>query len=114
MSTLATTLTTWEEFLDLPSPEDGSRHELHDGEVVVVPPPRSIHVRIQNRLLRWLISHAAGAGVADKEFPYRPASNLQHWVADVAYIPIEDWRVIGAEPYPIYSPPLIAEVLSPS
>ena len=114
MSTLATALTTWEEFLDLPNPEDGSRYELHDGEVVVVPPPRHPHVRIQNRLLRWFITHAAGAGLADKEFPYRPVANLQHWVADVAYIPIDDWRTIGIEQYPIYAPPLIVEVLSTS
>ena len=41
MSKIGTALTTWEEFLELPdSDENGElRYELHDGEVVLVPPP---------------------------------------------------------------------------
>ncbi len=38
-------LTAWEDFLQLPDPEEEvSHYELHDGEVVLVPHPRPIHV----------------------------------------------------------------------
>lgn len=39
---------------------------------------------------------------------------MQFWVADVAYIPQADWDALPPNDYPIYSPPLIVEVLSPS
>lgn len=48
------------------------------------------------------------------EFPYRPVPNLQFWFADVAYIPRFDWDALPPDNYPIYAPPLIVEVLSPS
>ena len=40
--------------------------------------------------------------------------NLQYWVADVAYIPQADWDDLPPNDYPVYAPPLIVEVLSPS
>jgi Uma2 family endonuclease len=114
MSTVASSLTTWEEFVELPDPEDAVRYELHDGEVVTVPTPKPIHVYIQNLLMRWLNTLAQGRGYAADEFPYRPATNLQYWYADVAYLPNEDWRAMKTTEYFVYSPPLIIEVLSPS
>jgi Uma2 family endonuclease len=40
MSSLAHSPVTWQDFLRLPErPETGQRYELHDGEVIVVPPP---------------------------------------------------------------------------
>ena len=114
MSTAGTALTTWEEFLHLPDPADGALLELRDGEVVRVPPPRAIHVYIQSVLTEWLTLKAQGQGRATNEFPYRPAANLQFWRADVAYLPAEDWPAMYAKDYPVYSPPLIVEVLSPS
>ena len=48
------------------------------------------------------------------EFPYRPVRNLQFWFADVAYIPQRDWEALPPDEYPVYAPPLIVEVLSPS
>ncbi|HEY3936553.1 MAG TPA: Uma2 family endonuclease [Bryobacteraceae bacterium] len=114
MSTVGTVLATWQEFLRLPDEEDGIHQELHDGEVVLVPSPRAIHVYIQSLLVRWLTNAAAGRGWADKEFPYRPAANLQFRYADIAYVPAEDWKAMRGNDYPIYAPPLIIEVLSPS
>src|SRR5258708_1842743 len=114
MSTVGVALTTWEEFVELPDPEDGARYELHDGEVVVVPPPKPVHVWIQHLLVRWFHSQAQGRGYAASEFPYRPTTNLQFWYADVAYLPIEDWRAMQTNEYLVYSPPLVIEVLSPS
>jgi Uma2 family endonuclease len=114
MSTVGTALTTWEEFLQLPDGEDGTHYELHDGEVIVVPPPKPIHVYIQSLLVEWLTTAAEGRGRAAQEFPYRPAINLQFWYADVAYLPHEDWEAMRSQNYPVYAPPLIIEVLSPS
>ena len=107
-------LTTWLEFAVLPDADHGSRHELHDGEIVAVPPPRPVHVYIQSLLVQWLTNAANGRGRAAQEFPYRPAINLQFWYADVAYIRNEDWGAMRANDYPVYSPELIIEVLSPS
>jgi len=114
MSTFGTPLTTWEEFLQLPDEEDATHHELHDGEVVVVSLPRPLDVYMQSLLVQWLTSAAQGMGGAHAEFPYRPATNLQFWHADVAYLPNEDWRAMRTNEYPVYAPPLVIEVLSPS
>jgi Uma2 family endonuclease len=40
--------------------------------------------------------------------------NSQYWFADVAYIHKADWDALPPNEYPIYAPPLIIEVLSPS
>jgi Uma2 family endonuclease len=114
MSTIGAALTTWEEFVELPDPEDAVHYELHDGEVVVVPAPKPLHVYIQHLLTEWLTAHAQGRGSGDKEFPYRPVTNLQYWYADVAYVPKEDWRAMRTTEYVVYAPPLVIEVLSPS
>src|SRR5262245_23531559 len=102
MSTASATLTTWEEFLLLPDEEEyekGNHLELHDGEVVVVPPPRSIHQVVQGILAEWFTNASKGAGRAVCEFFYRPAANLQFWRADVAYLPKEDWQALRRDDY---------------
>jgi Uma2 family endonuclease len=115
MSSLAQSFVTWAEFLRLPErPEAGKRYELHDGEVVLVPPARPLHIKLQKRIERLLELLAGDRGVVATEFPYRPAPNLQYWFADVAYIPKADWDALPPDEYPIYAPPLVVEVLSPS
>jgi Uma2 family endonuclease len=55
MSSLAPSFVTWAEFLGLPErPEVGKRYELHDGEVVLVPPARPLHIKLQKRVERLL------------------------------------------------------------
>ena len=111
---MSTAFTTWEEFVELPDPEDGSRYELHDGEVVLVPPAKPIHVLIRHRLKTCLNIQANGRGDAATRFPYRPSANMQYWQADVAYLTKEDWRAMDTDEYILYAPPLVIEVLSPS
>jgi Uma2 family endonuclease len=113
MSTVGKALVTWEQFLVLPDPEPGFHLELHGGEVVLVAPPRPLHIFVQVLLVKWLTAAAQGHGRAAQAFPYRPAANLQFWHADVAYVPKQDWRGMRGDDYPIYAPPLIVEVLSP-
>jgi Uma2 family endonuclease len=115
MSSLTHPITGWAEFLRLPErPEAGIRYELHDGEVVVVPPPRPWHLKLQTRIERLLQALAKNGGVVTTEWPYRPAPNLQYWVADIAYVPQSDWDALPQDDWPVYAPPLIVEVLSPS
>jgi Uma2 family endonuclease len=114
MSTIAAALKTWEEFLTLPDPPEGSHLELRDGEVVCVPAPAPRHYRAQSKLSKWLTVRAGERGQGVTEFPYRPAANLQFWHADVAYVPDEVVEAMNSNTYPIYAPPLVVEVLSPS
>ncbi|HUI53574.1 MAG TPA: Uma2 family endonuclease [Bryobacteraceae bacterium] len=115
MSSLAHSLVTWAEFLRLPErPETGKRYELHDGEVVLVPPARPLHIKLQKRIERLLEAAAGGRGVVAVEFPYRPVPNLQYWFADVAFVLQADWDALPPNEYPVYAPALIVEVLSPS
>ena len=79
-----------------------------------MPPARPLHIKLQKRIERLLENIAGERGVVTIEFPYRPVPNLQYWFADVAYIPQADWDALPPDEYPIYAPPLIVEVLSPS
>ena len=38
---------------------------------------------------------------------------MQYWFPNVAYVPQSDWDALPHDEYPIYSPALIVEVLSP-
>jgi Uma2 family endonuclease len=115
MSSLAHKLASWSEFQELPErPENGMRYELHDGQVIVVPPPRPVHRKVQKRIERLLEAGASRLGVVETESPYRPAPNLQYWVADIAFIDQADWDAMPPNDFPVYAPVLIVEVLSPS
>lgn len=69
---------------------------------------------VQGLLGKWFTETAQGQSHPMTGFFYRPAANLQFWRADVAYLPKEDWQALRRDDYLVYSPPLIAEVLSPS
>jgi Uma2 family endonuclease len=77
-------------------------------------PAPPLHIKLQKRIERLLEALAGERGVVTTEFPYRAVVNLQYWFADVAYVPKPDWDALPPDDYPIYSPPLIMEVLSPS
>jgi Uma2 family endonuclease len=115
MSSVAHSFVTWADFLQLPErAETGQRYELHDGEVILVPPAKPLHVKLQKRIEQLLESLAGERCVVTIEFPYRPVVNLQYWVADVACILRADWDALPPDEYPVYAPALVVEVLSPS
>jgi Uma2 family endonuclease len=77
MSSLAHSPVTWRDFLRWPErPEAGKRYELHDGQVVIVPAARPLHIKIQKRIEQLLEASAGDLGVVTIEFPYRPVQNL--------------------------------------
>jgi Uma2 family endonuclease len=87
---------------------------LHFGEVAVVPVPDPACFRLHGSLSRWINEKARGRGRAATQFPYRPFPELHFWTADIAYAPLADWERIDSDEWPVYSPPFIVEVLSPS
>ncbi len=57
----AKTLLSFEEFMALP--DDGNRHELNQGELVVVPPPHSEHNVILDNIKVILTDYVRGKGI---------------------------------------------------
>lgn len=113
MGTVSTTLTTFEDFIKNPGlqNEDGSRSELHDGEVVAAPPKPGVG-SIATKLVTLINKLGKGKWIASSEFSYRPASNLQYWVAGVGLIPRKALNLMAADAHTVYAPPLIVEILT--
>jgi Uma2 family endonuclease len=108
-----TALLSVEEFLKLPEPREG-HIELHHGEVLVVPPPKRGHQRIQDRITMLLKRQAGNTGVVQMEMAFRPAPEHEVWQADVACVSVERDAATGDDEYLMGSPELVVEVLSPS
>jgi Uma2 family endonuclease len=99
------------EFLKLPDPKAGSL-ELHHGEVVIVPPPKWRHQKLQERIAATLRLHLNHSGTVMVEMGFQPAPEFEMWKADVGYIRME--REAEVEDYLQGAPDLVVEVLSPS
>jgi Uma2 family endonuclease len=57
------TILSLEEFERLP--DNGMRHELNKGELVEMPPPKSGHTRLANKIARILDGHAEPRGLGE-------------------------------------------------
>lgn len=108
-------LMTVAEFSRLPEAAGGMRQELHQGEPFELAPIKKIHTFLQKRLVKLLEPvldpHVYGA---DKEFPFRPESEHEVWIADVAVFSIEDWGRTPDDDYYHGVPVIVIEVPSPS
>jgi Uma2 family endonuclease len=93
---------------------DSVRYELRHGELVSWPPAKFGHMTIQETLRRLLDQAAAGAGTVFVEFGFRPKSEREYRVADVAYATKEHLARTNPQGYFEGSPELVIEVLSPS
>jgi hypothetical protein len=88
------TLITVAEFEKLP--DDGNLHELDEGELIVMPPPRPRHGRVQ-RAVAVLLDKAtrdAGSGIVLTECGFRLAPDVVQ-APDVAFIREERQAEIG-------------------
>ena len=112
MSTAAA-LTTVGEFLTLPEPTAG-HYELHHGEVILMPPPKWRHTRIQKQIEKLLQQAIGDRGVVIMEMPFQPSPEYEIWRADVAVLRLERTKCIGGDEYLQGAPDLVVEVLSPS
>ena len=95
------------------------RQELHHGEVIELPPVKKIHTRLQKLLVDSLELALRKSGkdkqyAVDKEFPFRPASEYEVWIADVAVFSRSLWEQTPDDDYFQGVPELVVEVLSPS
>lgn len=104
---------TREEVLALP--DDGNRHELVDGELLVTPSPRVLHqvavLALYNRVHPYVRAHRLGwTGLAPSDLDLESGQSVQ---PDLFVVPLRDGRVPHEWPE-VGIPLLIAEVLSPS
>src|SRR5258708_228855 len=113
MAATQTKLMTFAEFEKLPAPT-GGRHELRNGEVALVAPPKHRHHLIQRRLLHLLGDAVGAAGEVSFEFGYRPLPEYHYWIADVVFVSRQRWDNIPRDGYFSGVPELVVEVLSPS
>ncbi len=77
------TLLTVAEFERLP--DDGMRHELDEGELVTMPPPKFRHSRTASRILKQLFKAAGGEVLAEAGFVLKRGPDIVRQ-PDVAYI----------------------------
>jgi Uma2 family endonuclease len=107
----ARTLITVAEFEKLP--DDGNLHELDEGELIVTPPPRPRHGRIQ-RIVALALDQAAkqAGGEVLIETGFRLASDVVQ-APDVAFIRAEKQGQIDWDRYCEFGPDLAVEILSP-
>lgn len=106
----STGLTTVAEFENLPE----GRHELRHGEVVTVPPPRSLQNHTQKRLVLALDARIGHLGYVNSEIAFRPVPEFEVWAADVAFISELRDRETPEDGWLSGAPDLVIEVLSPS
>jgi Uma2 family endonuclease len=95
-------------------PDDGNLHELDEGELIVMPPPRPRHGRVQ-RAVAVALDQAvrkAGSGMVLTECGFRLAPDVVQ-APDVAFIREERQAEIAWDCYCEFGPDLAVEILSP-
>jgi Uma2 family endonuclease len=107
-----TELMTFAEFEKLADPAAG-HYELHHGELVLMPPRKKTHVKVQRKLFRLLLPFLDHLGFFDTELPFRPAPEYESWQCDIGFISQQRWDRDENE-YFLGAPDLVVEVLSRS
>jgi Uma2 family endonuclease len=110
---MATTRISFEEYTRLP--DDGTRHELDEGELLMVPSPAPRHNLIRQRIAfkmaQFVTERKLGIVLEEMDFRLAPETVRN---ADVAFIAKEAMRKIDLDQSPIEGAPTLAiEVLSP-
>lgn len=109
-----TNLLSWEAFEQLP--DDGMHHEILEGELITLPPPKSGHSEIARRMNRALLAledHRLGR--VHMEAGYRLSEDPATWIEpDVSFLREDRARATRDEDYFIGAPELAVEIVSPS
>ncbi len=115
MATVVSPPLTLEEFARLP--KDGACHELNAGELLTLPPPKSLHSRIAAAILFRIQAHLHPLGTSDAlpEAGYILSRNpLTIRQPDVSVLSRERIRATDPDSYFEGAPELAIEVVSPS
>src|SRR5438309_11707169 len=115
MATVISAPMTLEEFARLP--KDGARHEINAGELLTLPPVKSLHTLVALSILEALQQHLKQSGPqrAVPEAGYVLSRNpLTIRQPDVSVISRERIRATDPDSYFEGAPELAIEVVSPS
>lgn len=110
-----TTQMTWESFEKLPD-GDGMHRELIEGELQILPPPKSGHTKVAKRAYKQLASvEERAGGQAYLEAGYQLSADKRNWIQpDVSFLRNERAQSTVDSDYFVGAPDLAIEVVSPS
>jgi Uma2 family endonuclease len=107
------TLLTFQQFEKYP--DDGHKHELLQGEHIVLPPPKSYHSDVQHQLLRVLQPYVDQHGLGDVRIEAGFKLSEDTWVQpDVSFLRTSQLRGTRSGGYFTGAPALAIEVASES
>ena len=99
----------------LDMPEDGRRHEIHGGELVVVPSPLPLHQLAVLAIVRLLDDYIAEHGGLVLTAPLDIVLDEFDVVQpDVVFFRAERSHLVRPDAVPRHAPDIVVEVLSPS
>jgi Uma2 family endonuclease len=106
---------TWESFEKLPD-SDGLHRELIEGELQILPPPKSGHSNVASNAYEALRPlRERGVGRVYLEAGYQLFEDRRTWIQpDVSFLRVERVRKTADSDYFIGGPDLAIEVVSPS
>jgi Uma2 family endonuclease len=109
-----TNLLSWEAFEQLP--DDGMHHEVIEGELITLPPPKSGHTVVAKRFYTALVAIERMARCsAFTEAGYKLSDDPPTWIQpDVSFIREQRAQATDPEGYFLGAPELAVEVVSPS
>jgi len=108
----STHLMTWKEFEQLPD----EHAEILEGELVILPPPKSKHSRIAMKMAEFLLQlQDRGRGKVLCKAGFKISEEPPSWFRpDVCFLKMERVRATGAAEYFLGAPELAVEIVSPS
>src|ERR1700682_1654713 len=109
-----TNLLSWAAFEQLP--DDGMHHEIIQGELITLPPPKWKHSDVARRANRALLAlEDQGLGDVYVEAGYKLSDNPPTWIQpDVSFLRAERVRASKQDGYLTGAPDLTIEIVSPS
>ncbi len=109
-----TNLLSWEAFEQFP--DDGMHHEIIEGELITLPPPKSGHSRVVGKAFKRLPPlEESGLWRVLAEAGYKLSENPATWIQpDVSLLRSERALATAPDGYFIGAPELAIEVASPS